>query len=149
MTPALPADATLIERLEAAQEGSLSLDMQIVVAFDIRPDWAKKYGPMRIEKDGDYVNPAIRVRTGNRASRGDPRIDEIPIFTRNIDTALWLIDRTIWTAIEIRSRNGWSRFVVEISRLDAEDIENYECGYATTAPLALCIAALRARSARP
>jgi hypothetical protein len=67
-----------------------------------------------------------------------------PKFTRSLDDALTLVPDE-WTAFEMRSRNRKTIFVVELSRENAEGAEDYVSAKSSTLPLALCIAALKAR----
>ena len=79
--------------------------------------------------------------------------DRLPMkprhFTASLDAAMTLVPEG-WTAWELRSRRRLTRFTAEISRLcddiDDADGELIECGNAATPALALCAAALRART---
>lgn len=71
--------------------------------------------------------------------------DEPPAYTASVDAALTLVPEG-WTALECRSHGNFARWTVEISRIDnTGNYEEAQIGRHATWPIALTIAALKAR----
>ena len=70
-------------------------------------------------------------------------------YTGSVDAALALMQAVLpgWTAVEIRSRGGMSRWVAEVSRCPDEYFggEEAEIGHADTPARALLLAILKAK----
>jgi hypothetical protein len=113
--------ANLIARLEAATGPSRELDMAI---------FARLYG---------WSDPLVGAAVHDFRENGAP-------YTASIDAALTLLSDD-WTAWEIRSRQRKTRFYAELSRLEEPtSLEDFRDGEGPTPAIALCIAALKARS---
>ena len=115
---------TLIERLESAPEGSRELDGEIALLLG----WKKTI-------DGFYNS-----RWKDPAGQLQGNIP--PAFTTSIDAALTLVPE------------GWrwdigpwdDQIRAEIWNHTEDETKEQYCGFASTPALALCIAALKARS---
>lgn len=127
----------IIKRLEAATEGSRELDAEIVVALDIRPDWCgKSGGELWIDQDS-MAEPVVRLNVLDRRSRGDPPIGDYLRYTTSLDAALTLVPSGFQWAISAPDIEQEMSFRAEVDYSDST--------WAASAPLALCIAALKAR----
>lgn len=118
----------LIERLEKAVEGSRELDAAIArhLAGYPKDHWFNFLG------------------TWSTA-------DTVPALTTSLDAALAQAERVLpgWSAWELRSAGGKSRYVAEFSRLQRETREEqWATGRASRPALALCAAILKAHSTR-
>lgn len=73
-----------------------------------------------------------------------------PNYSTSLDAAAALHERIAdnWTAIEVRSRAGRTRFSVDISREDADGGEEFVTGRAPTEPAARTAAILKAWAAQ-
>ena len=80
-----------------------------------------------------------------KAPRG-LKYGNVPKLTASLDAVVSLIERELpeYTAWELASRGGKTRFVAELSKLNAQENEDYAFARAKTAPLALLCAALTA-----
>ena len=136
----------LIARLEKATEGSRELDCRIWLALFDKPVMTDPggYGP-RAHKPGytparqiwtddwPYWNDSIQVR-----SVGDEL--DAPHFTTSIDDAMTLVPEG-WR-IRLRMYGRKNRCELEM----ASDMRRQAFGVQATAPLAICIAALKVRN---
>lgn len=73
------------------------------------------------------------------------RFDDMLHAGAHLDAALLLLP-VGWTAWEIRSRGAMTLYVAELSRQSECEGENFTTGRAVTPALALCAAAIRART---
>jgi hypothetical protein len=120
--------ARLIARLEAATDGTVSLSEEVARAVG----W--------VSWRGQWFAP------GTDPAGNPPSLDGAPNFTRSLDAALTLVPETAGIEINrywLTTRDGavWSAQL----RWGLRDSAASED--APSAPLALCIAALKARSA--
>jgi len=119
----------LIARLEKAAEGSTELDTDICCAlYDIDPELGRRWN--------EHFDP------GWQGGTLDTRfLTYWRSFTRNLDAALTLVpDVGDWTITQ-RTRHPYQgKWLFEATVWDARSQ-----GFAPSAPLAVCIAALRAR----
>lgn len=122
----------LIEKLESAEHGSRELDAEVALATGYVS-----------EREGNcfYGNPdhSVLVLERDYYDNGG-HAPELPRFTSSIDGALSLVPQTKYMRLE-RYSDGWYAFVS--SRSDS--VSGWR-GEQKPAALALCIAALRARS---
>lgn len=156
----------LIARLEAASEGSRELDAEIM--FDLyakpvgkKPDggpsgylWPEdnaswSFGLRFPGKDREWFTKRRRgdketlliERDGALVLMNDLRV---PRLTTSLDAALTLVPGSHeWSVgVDLENRKGWARVADDIWDECCDDIVSA----APTIPLALCIAALKARS---
>lgn len=127
----------LIERLEKATEGSHQLDAEVAKAIG----WEKRYISQE-DAIGDWHAPGGAIKP-------------LPRFTTSLDAALtlvpegWSPSMFSWAHPALSPLNELVRvsLVVEGTGAGSDPlIRSYRVGEASTAPLALCIAALKARS---
>lgn len=138
----------LIERLEKAEAGSRELDWAIrghlgLVEIPIEVVFGRNDGCWARRVDEQIIDIGSFMDSG--ATSSDVYL---PRYTTSVDAALTLVPDE-WTAWEVASRGGKRKFRAEVSRLrDPSDYgsEEGEYGHASTPALALCIAALKARS---
>lgn len=144
----------LIARLEAAAEGSEALDAAIVAAIDWRPEWCSKDGGELWVDDSDPHLIAVRLNTTGQRSRGQPPIGAFPAFTTSLDAALtlrpadwrWQVsDRAVPPHKGRAFLNNGASMIIGMAGARNPAFRYQECT-AGTAALAICIAALRARS---
>jgi hypothetical protein len=127
------ADYTdLIARLEKATEGGMALDEAIVRA--LYPD-----AIISIYCAGDDIPVVFH------AEPLVPNKRDLPAFTTSLDAALTLVPGSHeWSVgVDLENRKGWARVADDIWDECCEDIVSV----APTIPLALVIAALKARQA--
>lgn len=120
----------LIKRLEEATEGSRLLDLEIArLAY---PDGGIGDAVMAEPDDQKSGSPLLRQSNGHEFYL------YIPAFTTSLDAALTLVPERWWAEIH----------TIGHATLDSRDVEDLRVeGEHYTAPMALCIAALKARSA--
>lgn len=139
----LIAMASAVEKLEGPCR---EMDLAIMCALDLRPDWlAKSQGHMWIDRGG--VNPVIRWCDDRmKEGSGNPSVDDGPRYTASIDAAMTLaptgyivglVNSTEESPYEAR---GGSAFIGEPG--DGPK-GNFQASAATPA-LALCATSLRA-----
>jgi len=133
----------IISKLEAAKEGSAELDCQIFVAIGGTPlpdgtlqgwEWTGTVLRRPNKKDSVFTHDW---------DEWEPRYAPIPYYTTSLDAALTLVPKEpknepsgIWDW-QVESTNGGLTISARVG--------NYDMCFADTAPLALCIAALKAR----
>ena len=100
---------------------------------------------------------AIKAQARREASRrqaknyvGGFANEHVPLVTSSIDACVALIEKVLpdWTAWELLSRGGKTRFFVQISKLGPDDEEIYADGRGPTPPIALLGALLSALIAK-
>jgi len=134
----------LIERVEAASGPDRELDLAIMVALDLRPDWLRKStGELWVDASGR--NPVVRWADQSVGrSVGNPNVDDGPKFTASLDAAMTLVpDDCTWLRL--------SPATMTVSRPDPNEkrwAKHFDARAATPA-LALCAAALKARARTP
>jgi hypothetical protein len=138
---------TLIERLEAAREGSAKLDREIL--------WAT------LHEDQKFVSNGSRMVIGHWHMSGGPiplNLAQVPDvrerqWSRSLDVAVTLVPKGLeWEVNNLRTPNGHGAeatvFLKPFWEADTYDREARVVVEAATPALALCIAALKARGPR-
>lgn len=144
--------AALIERLEKAEAGSRELDAEIAATLRMPPPDAPAW---IVDWDGPYVAHTRAGRVAVQHTNGETGVYwSAPAFTTSIDAALTLLPEG-WDFSVDSGSDGYSATVWKRGnyydggtgewRTDEISMVNRCQGPA----LALCIAALRARGARP
>ena len=132
----------LIARLEAAQEGNRELDARIWAAVEGKGQPFVTVGPPTYDPPRYFCNPHPEINW-----IGYDLLHMARYYTTSLDAALTLVPDD-WTCWELGSRANKMQFRAELSRLEhATAQEEFVWARAPTAPLALCIAALKARAA--
>lgn len=134
----LTALKELLERVEKAERPDREIDAAVYVSLFIpreragRIDVAIGYVGWW-PKDGPYESAV-----------------EVDRYTSSIDACVALIEKVLpdWTAWELLSRGGKTRFFVQISKLGPDDEEIYADGRGPTPPLAFLAALLSALIAK-
>lgn len=131
---------TLIERLEKAGEGSLALDIELMVLL----------GGARDVGDGVYYGPNTETWHTSDAAENEG-CWMLPAPSRSLDAALALAERTgLRPYMADATIKGRWRWMLEnpalLGDLEAEPWTN---GVAATPALALCLAVLRATQEQP
>jgi len=130
---------TLIAKLEEAKGADRALDAAIVIALDIRPEaFRKDKTPLVPGESGALV----------QVGKGGPTI-EVQRYTESLDTALTLVPEgwsrglLAWPGYDGGLLVGEAKAVLR--HITSSGGEPSVRAFAATLPLALCIAALRAR----
>lgn len=126
----------LVARLEAAKEGSTALDAIIwqlhdPQAFQVCETTALSFSPKGLSEEDKAAQVASRAK----------RL--APHFTRSVDAALTLVPEGFTVDARICGYDVWTFVTLTEARQGSAVFTAHK----TTAPLALCIAALRARLA--
>lgn len=135
---------TLADRIEGLTGPDREVDAEIVVALDIRPAWCVGYGRgiyVAKEASGEIV---VRINTTGKKSMGHPNIGDFPHFTASLDAAMTLMPAGFDFMLD--NFDG-ARAGFRCSAGVFVSGDWCDCKGATTPALALCAAALRARSA--
>lgn len=134
MTPSSTPRGSLIARLEDAEVGSRELDAEIAAALD------------------GWSGFGLRTSQIEGRPRGSDRFSTPPHYTTSLDAALALVERVLpgwWPGFQKNrgslERKRWAAWLdgPHHSGVDAIEVS------AATAPLALCIALLKALEAQP
>lgn len=124
---------SLIERIEAATEGSRELDAEIWLACT----------PGATRNKWSYVHKATgRECTADETRDATGRFIIVPSFTASIEAALTLLPEGWWWSAGVCRRENHASVGSEIGTVEGELI--FET-FGATAPLALLAAILRAR----
>lgn len=125
----------LIARLEAASEGSMAIDCEIAEACGLVPEGMEPMGGF------GFTYP---VKGGfSSAVQYHP-----PAFSRSLDAALSLVpEGAVWKVFSDWPGDLYWAFVTTADWLPGDRESEYRSGGRAAPALALCIAALRARSA--
>lgn len=128
----------LIERLEASHGPDRALDCEIAVAFDVRGDWCSR--PLR-----ELVATCGMDWLVKNSESQQSTLKALPNYTSSIDAALTLVPEgdDIWLKIQHARYDGHPK--VCTAGFETGKAPYWHGGMAVTFPLALCIAALRAR----
>lgn len=147
----------LIARVEGAGGPDRALDAEIVVQFDIRPDWLKDSpGILWVGPDGDVL-----YSYNNKKSRGNPSAwyltdfypgKQIPFYTASLDAAVALAERVLpgWSW-EVRKSGFGTPAQANLwnPRKSPAPDNNYRVDHESgCAPLALVTATLKAVQAQ-
>jgi hypothetical protein len=125
----------LIAKLEAATEGSRELDLEILT---------RVMGYRDIHGDGTMFD---RGNDGYWSLHGDEKNPPLPSPTTSLDAALTLVPEGWVAHLSFYSDHADCELVKPTGRFLISGDTEVWANNAKTGPLALCIAALRARSA--
>lgn len=146
--------ADLIAKLEAAGEGSRELDALIVAAVDYRPAWLDRdEGQLWADMRGA---PTVRWQDARmKRGPGNPSAYDLPPeVTTSLDALVGLVGRKLpgWTLAQLSQQDDktWfaelrEGFLTSYDRVASSSVR--EGCRPKTAPLALCIAFLKATEA--
>lgn len=139
---------SLIERLEKALGPDRELDAEIW-ALDNAIQSSLEFG---------HESYSGANREWVRAGSIGAWMDEIPTYTASLDAAVGLVPEGMGghdldLSRSIRGKGEWEHYTLWQARLsmesatdDPDELAGQYSGFANTAPLALCIAALKARA---
>jgi hypothetical protein len=133
---------SLIERLEAATEGSRYLDVEIACAVPTSIPGYPKYEytvPMRIARGWESNRIYVCDVDGDLTRESHLA----PNYTTSIDAALTLVPEG-WVVANLYQHLETKRWLASVGRLNKEVGTSL---FAATAAIAFCIAALKARQA--
>jgi hypothetical protein len=140
-----PEIESLIERLAALSAPDREVDARIVLALNLRPNWARNDKAELVAKRSPLVAPEDWIVS---LGLDGPSIGTPPRFTESIDAALTLVPIDPAPTREPKPlpwKLGYSRHVPCVAEIKtARGVVLGECD--SNHAIALCIAALRARA---
>lgn len=131
-----PDLTSLIERIEAATEGSRELDVLVGAAIDLRVD----EGHLSFRNSFEICGMEQMLRMAE--SHQNIWREALPRYSTSIDAALTLLPEGWWWSAGVCRRENHASVGSEIGTVEGELI--FEM-FGSTAPLALLAAILRAR----